>query len=414
MSVYTNSISFNRHRKSVFSLLLSLYFCVMVLDVFKIGGAGTLLKYYAVVLIVAALLTLRKTAITLDKLFFCEALYLYMCFGTLVYSINQSASLSIFISIALNFALIMLCGLVPCSQPEIKMLERSLLLGSALVLIATFVFSDFSDGGRMTISILADTTDPNYLNGYILFAFGFSAYNVVTFGKYKLLNGAFCIAALYFTLMTGSRGALLAEIAMFLLLIVINAIQTKKKLKYIIIISAVSLLCLCLFDYLLLFLPEEVAQRFSAEFIQEEGTSARTEIWTALLGRFFNDNFISILFGHGIGTSAFYNTFDDHVAHNAFIDILVGSGIIGLSVYLAIFVLSLKKAWKSENYFMVAVLVGFIVMSMSLSLITYKPIFNAILYIEVYYRTYIRGIKYETRVVASGSKKANGNYGYYS
>lgn len=414
MSVYTNSISFIRHKKSLFSLLLAFYFCVMVLDVFKIGAAGTLLKYYAVLLIVAALVTLRKTAIVLDKLFLCEAVYLYLCFGTMIYSINLSASLSIFISIALNFALIMLCGLVPCTQAETKMLEWSLLLGSTLVLVATFVFSDFSDGGRMTISILADTTDPNYLNGYILFAFGFSAYKTVSLGKYKLFYGAFCIAALYFTLMTGSRGALLAEVAMILLLIVINAIKTKRRLKYIIIISVLSLLCLVLVDYLTLFLPEEVAQRFSAEFIQEEGTSARSEIWTALLGRFFNDNFISILFGHGIGTSAFYNTFDDHVAHNAFIDILVGSGVVGLSVYIAIFALSLKKAWKSENFFMVAVLAGFMVMSMSLSLITYKPIFNAVLFVEIYYRTYIRRVKNETRIVASSSKKTNRDYGYYS
>lgn len=399
MSIYTNSILFIRHKKSVFSLLLAVYFSAMVFDVFKIGAAGTLLKYYAVVLIVCALITLRKTAIVLDKSFFFEALYLYMCFGTLIHSINLSASLSIFISIALNFALIMLCSLVSCTQAEVEMLKWSLLIGSALVLIATFVFSDFSDGGRMTISILADATDPNYLNGYILFAFGFSAYNVVTFGKYKLLNAAFCIAAIYFTLMTGSRGALLAEISMFLFLIVVNAIKAKRRLKYIIIISVLFLLCLALFDYLILFLPEEVAQRFSAEFIQEEGTSARSEIWSALLGRFFNDKFISILFGHGIGTSAYYNTFDDHVAHNAFIDVLVGSGVVGLSVYVAIFVLSLKKAWKSENYFMVAVLVGFVVMSMSLSLITYKPIFNAILYIEIYYRSFISNVKREQKLL---------------
>ena len=414
MSIYTNSILFIRHKKSVFSLLLAVYFSAMVFDVFKIGAAGTLLKYYAVVLIVSALITLRKTAIVLDKSFFFEALYLYMCFGTLIHSINLSASLSIFISIALNFALIMLCSLVLCTQAEVEMLKWSLLIGSSLVLIATFVFSDFSDGGRMTISILADATDPNYLNGYILFAFGFSAYNVVTFGKYKLLNAAFCIAAIYFTLMTGSRGALLAEISMFLFLIVLNAIQTKKKLKYIIIVAIVSMICLCLFDYLLSLLPPDVAERFSAEFIQEEGTSTRSEIWAALLGRFFNDKFISILFGHGIGTSAFYNTFDDHVAHNAYIDILVGTGVIGLSVYIAIFILAFKKAWKSKNSFMLAVLVGFVVMSMSLSLVTYKPIFNAILYIEIYYRTYVRRIKNETRIVEAGSKKANGNNGYYS
>ncbi len=400
MKFYTNSISFIKHRKSIFSLLLAFYFSVMVFDVFKIGGAGTLLKYYAVILIVSALVTLRKNPIVMDKLFFCEAIYLYLCFGTMLYTINLSASLSIFISVALNFALIMLCGLVLCSEFEVKMLERALLLGSALVLVATMIFSDFSDGGRMSISILANETDPNYLNGYIFFAFGFAAYHMVSLGKYKLLCGAFCAVALYFTLMTGSRGALLAEIIMLMVLIIINAVKTKKKLKYIIIISVVSVLFLFLFDYLLLLLPEEVAQRFSAEFIEESGTSTRSDIWEALLGRFFNDSFVSILFGHGIGTSAFYNTFDDHVAHNAFIDVLVGTGAVGLSVYVAIFALSLKKAWKSENYYMFAVLIGFIAMSMSLSLVTYKPIFNAILFVEIYYRAYIRRMKNDTRTVA--------------
>lgn len=404
MSVYTNKLSRIRRKPTIFSLLLALYFCLMVFDIFKIGASGTLLKYFALGMILVAVLSLLSARLILDKLFFWEALYLCLCFGSLLYSINFSASLSIFVSIALNFALIMLCGLVPCSQDDLKMIQRAVIVGSLLVIVVTFAFSDFSDSGRLSVAILQDTADPNYLNGYTFFALGFFSYSLVSSSRYRLLSGAVCAFILYFTLMTGSRGALLAEATVFLAAIIINALRTKKKMKFIVIVSVIFAVCIFVFDYLLTILPPEVAQRFSADFIQEEGTSSRSEIWTALLGRFFDDRFFSILFGHGIGTSAFFNTFDSHVAHNAFIDILIGTGIIGLIAYVTIFVLMLEKAWKSENYFMVAVLIGFIVMSMSLSLVTYKPIFNAFLYVEIYYRTFIRRKKNDRGIIAEGTK----------
>ena len=407
MSVYTNNILHSRKGYSTFSMLLAIYFCTMLFDVFKIGGAGTLLKFYAIGLIFVAALSIKTNALVLDKLYFCKALYLCVCFASLLYSINFSASLSVFISIALNFALIMVCELVPCTQSENAMLRRALLLGSVLVIAATFLFADYSDGGRMTISILSDMSDPNYLNGYILFAFGYSAYNAVSLGKYRLLNLLACAGMLYFTLLTGSRGALLAEIAIILTSLVINFAKTGRKTKYVIFVSLFFVICILVFDYLLVFLPPEVAERFSVEFLKEEGTSSRSEIWTALLSRFFEDDFFSVLFGHGIGTSAFYNIFDNHVAHNAFIDILIGTGIVGVLTYISIFALTIKKAWKSKNYFMVAVLIGFVVMSMSLSLITYKPIFSALLYVELYYRTYRRRIRNETRIVAAGTDETD-------
>lgn len=407
MSVYTNKISHTRRKPTIFSLLLALYFCLMVFDVFKIGASGTLLKYFALGLIFVAVLSLLRARLILDNLYFWEALYLCLCFGSLLYSINFSASLSIFVSIALNFAMIMLCGLVPCSQDDLNMIRRALVVGSLLVIAVTFAFSDFSDSGRLSVAILQDTADPNYLNGYTFFALGFCAYNLVSSEKYRLLSGVVCVFILYFTLLTGSRGALVAEIAVFLTAIITNALRTNKKMKFIVIVSIISAVGLFAFDYLLTLLPPEVAQRFSAEFIQEESTSSRSEIWVALLGRFFDDSIFSVLFGHGIGTSAFYNTFDNHVAHNAFIDILIGTGIVGLITYITIFVLMLKKAWKSENYFMVAVLAGFIVLSMSLSLITYKPIFNAFLFVEINYRTFIRRKSNDTGVVTAGTKQTN-------
>lgn len=379
----------------------------MIFDVFQIGQSGTLLKYYAILLIIIAVFCLKIQNVTIDKLFLCEFCFLFLCLFSVFYSINFSASLSTFITLMLNFGMIIICKTVPCSDDELKFLKKALFVGSFVVIITTFMLCDYSDNGRLTISILGYVADQNYLNGYALFAFGMIVYSLITYKKHRLVKLIGCLGVIYFTLMTGSRGALLAEIGVFFAVILINAVRSKKSIKFIATGIILSLLFLMVFSFLLSYVSQEVAERFSFAFIQEQGTSSRMEIWTALLERFFGDNPLSIMFGHGIGTSAYYNTFDFHVAHNAFIDILIGTGIIGLLTYIAIFLLMLKKAWISENFSMFAILIGFIVLSMSLSLITYKPIFNCFLFIEIYYQAYRRKEKNEVRVIKGSAEKAN-------
>lgn len=367
-----------------FTKCLGLYFMLMLCDIFNIAGMGTLLKFYAVALLALAVFYLPKASIVLDKTFILQIAYLIVCLCSIFYSINSQSSLSSFITLLLNFGLVILCQSIEFSSFEVDSLKKSLVWGGVFVLLASLFFADFSEGHRLTILISGEPADQNYINGYLLFAFSYFVYAIINYSKGKVVNAVAVFLVFLFTFATGSRGALLSLFGIFIVLLFIKLKNDKKAIiKAAIIVVAV----LAGLQVILSVLPREVAIRFSLDYIEENGTSSRTEIWTTLLTRFSKENIWALLFGKGLSTSQFYNTYDDHVAHNAFIEVLIGTGFVGLTIYCLLIFSFLQKAWKSENYILFATLCGFIIMCMSLSLDTYKPIFNAFIIIEIAYRT---------------------------
>lgn len=372
------------------AVLLAIYFIMMPFDVFRISGTGTILRYYALFIVGATFLTtvnnVRNVRIPMNGFTLNMFAFLVMCLVSILYSINTSASVAAFTTLALNFALVFCCNFYNYSYNDIKLLEKALLIGGIFTIILSFRFADFSERGRMTLSILDDTADQNYINGYLLFALGFAIHRWL-FLKTKILNKILmifiCFAVLLFTMYTGSRGALIAELFMFIAAVMINFIITKKDTRYFILLFIVVLVLILSFNYILSLLPEEIAIRYSTDYIGENNTTGRLDIWSTLLTRFFNDTSFSILFGKGIGTSSDYNTLNGLVAHNAFIDMLIGTGFVGVIFYIGMFVSSIKRAWKTQNYMILLTLLGYIVMMMSLSLVAFKPIFNALLMINI-------------------------------
>ena len=358
---------------------------LMLCDIFSIAEAGTLLRFYAIGLLMIALFYLRKGSIILDKMFVLQLAYLFICFCSVFYSIDHQTSLSVFITLLLNFGLIIICQSIKFSSYEVETLKKSLVIGGVLVLFASLFFADFSEGDRLTIKILEDSADQNYINGYLMFAFSYFAYNVINRSIGKIWNMIPLFLIFLFTFATGSRGALLSLFAVFCLLLFLKVKDNKKAIIKVLLLILAAVFA---FQTILSILPEEVAERFSLSYIEENGTTDRMQIWEALLTRFFDDNILSILFGKGVYASAVYNTYSDHVAHNAFIEVLIGTGVVGLTIYTSLVVSFFQKAWKSENYIFFAAFCGLMIMSMSLSLVTYKPIFNAFIIIEIAYRKY--------------------------
>lgn len=123
--------------------------------------------------------------------------------------------------------------------------------------------------------------------------------------------------------------------------------------------------------------------RFSLQYIATHGTSDRAEIWAFMLKKFFGGDIFHMLFGYGIGTSSIFNTMDSHVAHNAFIDIMIGAGLFGVIWYILLLRYAVRLSLRSKNFELFICMIGFIMLSMSLSLITYKPIFNCIMMISI-------------------------------
>lgn len=360
---------------------------LMLCDIFNIAEAGTILKFYAIGLIFVSIFYLRNAIVVMDATFIAQIGYIGLCFISLSYSISFNSSLSTLITLVMNFGLVILCQSIKFTEHEVGTLKRSLVIGGAIIMIASLFFADFSEAGRLTIKILGDSADQNELNGYLLFAFGYFAYSAINNKKNKLLSFVALFLILLFVFATGSRGALLSFLAIITALLLIKARGSRKNIIRVIVFILLLLIAL---QFILSLLPEDIAIRFSLEYIEDSGTTSRTKIWDALLTRFFKDDTFTLFFGKGFHTTAIYNTYDDHVAHNTFIDVLIGTGFVGLLLYAVLIISILKKAWDSENYMLFATFCGFVVLMMSLSLTTYKPIFNTFIIVEIAYRTFTR------------------------
>ncbi len=401
MLTYTNKQMSRKNGKekiSFLAILLACYFMIILCDVFNIGSMGTILRFYALGLIFAVMLYIRRFRLFVDRILVCEILYLLACLFSLTYSIHYETSIAIFVTLLLNFSLIILCETIPYSKRQITILKKALTIGGIVVITSSLFFADYSWDNRLTLTIAGETVDQNFLNGYIIFSFAFFMYRFFYENKHKLWNIIVLGMLLVFTLATGSRGALLAEIAVVLVLLFVCTPKGDKRRRIIIMGATLVILVIVFYDPLLSLLPDGVAERFSIDYIREEGTTGRLSIWKALVERFFSDSAFSVFFGHGVGTSGFYNMVDTHAAHNMFLEVLIGTGLVGLVIFVCLIGFVVKRAYDSQNYVGFAAMVGLIVLGMSLSLITYKPIFNTILFIEIYYRTYGKSIKSERSI----------------
>ncbi|MCI8550435.1 MAG: hypothetical protein HFI68_07600 [Lachnospiraceae bacterium] len=84
----------------------------------------------------------------------------------------------------------------------------------------------------------------------------------------------------------------------------------------------------------------------------ESFTSGRSKFWWVDLKDYFNSDLLCMITGHGFDYIYQLNLRSVGMeiwAHNDFINILVGAGIIGLSVYLGILYRGYKKILKSES-----------------------------------------------------------------
>jgi O-antigen ligase len=194
----------------------------------------------------------------------------------------------------------------------------------------------------------------NYLGLSLSLSSLYILYNLFLFqnNKFKLffyLIAFFPIS--YFMISTGSRTAFL----LFILGIVIIVIFSKNinkinKILFFIFFTVVTIQLFILFkDKLDLF------QRLTATI--EDGDSAnRDVIWSGLL--YFFSDFIFL----GVGKTGYLRMIGDLSPHNAFLEVLLYTGVIGLSIFL-FFILSLYKNIlninsHSNNFFPIVIFIG--------------------------------------------------------
>ena len=365
---------------------IALYFVMMPFDSFPMFGLGSILKIVAIIPIFVILILHRENRIHINKLTGIFVFYVMYNLITCFYSINIDASVMEAKRLILNAVLILVVGAIYQSYnySEVNYLIKALSIGGIATAIMTLIFSDTSHSGRLTISLNGAVQDQNYINGYILFAYAYCMNKVIDEKKFIYLLPSLLFVV--FTLMTGSRGALLAFAVISVMIFIFNAFNTGK-IRFGVIIMSIIIVIIILLGYesILDILPSEISVRFSADYIRNYKGTNRTDLWIEILKIFNDGNWFRKIFGYGYGTVPLVNTFNHLVAHNLWLDHLVSGGVIGILIMSFMHAYFLRQAWKEKNSIVFSVYTGYLVMCMTLSLTNYKPLWNAIMMIMILY-----------------------------
>ena len=353
---------------------LALYFFLIATDCFPLGAVGSLLKIFALIPVGLSLLEIRQMRIRFDPLIVFQFLFLILAVLSLFYSVDQSSTVAVVITLSLNLVLVFSLGsMLSYSETEVNFLFKAMLYGSWLTVVLMLVFSNVSHDGRLTLQLGEGAQDQNYINGYILFAFSYHCKSAFWDRKWK--HGILVLLLFVIVLLTGSRGALLAYITVALVHLFRMVINTGKAVRNLLLLIAIVLVALIAFEAVLNQLPADIAQRFSWDFIMETGTTGRIRIWKDLWNHFCDGSMFRMLFGHGYGTTITVSI-QGKVAHNLYLDNLITLGVFGLLLQILTQICVLREMVRQKELVLLGTYVGFLVMCLSLSLTAYKPIWN--------------------------------------
>ena len=368
---------------SVVTVCLGIYFMLMVFDSIPMFGIGSILRVLILLPVGAVIIIKLRGSLEINAQIVLTAAYVLFLAISYLYSINRTETYKQVSRVLLNIAVVLCAGgMYEYNEKEIGFLKLCLAAGGIITVLLAFFMADSGGGDRLTISINGAQQDQNLLNGYVFFAYVYFLTEILQ--KKRIIMIAPVAVIVYFTLMTGSRGALVALGGMSAAAVFCVFFRGKPvKLSAVATVAVSVLLITQLYEPVLALLPEEIAVRYTSEYIETYGNTGRTEIWKYLLNRFAESNLFRTLFGYGFGTVAYLNEYNHLVAHNMWIEHLLAVGVIGEILFISMQASYLRAAWKSKDVFVICTYVGYLIMMLSLTLLCYKPIWNCMIMILI-------------------------------
>lgn len=375
----------SKEKISIATKLLALYFILMPLDSINFLGMGSLMKVVAIFPVAAVFTIYRNRKLKTSRMVLWAMIYTLSNAITCVYSIELSASLSSTRRLLINMILILCMGGIydEYNRSEYIYLMKALVLGGVVNIVLTFMNPETTNRyGRMTLSIAGSTQDMNYINGYMLFALAYFIKKLIN--DKKLYAIAPITVIFIFTLMTGSRGSLVALAAIVISsMLYIFFVEKNIKPGTVLVTVIVVVLFVSFYQDILMLISPQVAQRFTLEYIQNYRGVNRTALWLHILNDYKNLSFFRQIFGTGIGTVTLVNSLTHQVAHNLWLDHLVANGVVGLIIFIGMQICFLKEAFRSKDVVLISSYIGLLAMCLTLSLVSYKPIWNCMMMIMI-------------------------------
>lgn len=209
-----------------------------------------------------------------------------------------------------------------------------------------------SNGSRMQFS---PDVNPNSFGFSSSFMSALLTMSLIIYPKrpYRVVKIVICVVGIVLMLLSGSRNALLAYVAAVSLLFLLKYkfASIKKFIPYALVAVVIVVLVMPLFHL--------DSSRFSVSSVVESGGSSRTLIWGSVIPYVWENCF---MWGYGPGKAGSTEVLLDLVrreynsTHNTLVESFAETGIIGLSVFLILFVVAfvlcvkLYKRNKQNSY----------------------------------------------------------------
>lgn len=362
---------------------------------------GFSLKIYMIFLVIYFCLTIKDFHI--QKLYFHEVIFLLFYF---IYCLSGILSMYLNASIRMIFGVLLVLGCYfimrnLLGNTEIVVLESSIayvgvvfnVVSLILYIIGLQYFSLYGGEEReIFVGLLVDRGYPRLI-GLLDDPNIFIFYNTIFFMYYmtnlqnitNILGLILCVTT---SLLTFSRGGILALVLVVFVYICMSSFA--KKIKIIISLVLFSVVIFSLSNSVMGGQLDDILNKRISDFSHDNG-SGRFTLWEAAFKYYLSNPYI------GIGAFNFSNYYEYQFneklyVHNTFLEILSESGTIGFLLYSAfLFILMFKLAQHTlfrEKPYLLLTMIAFIFQMMSLSLIINEAFFLflavVVKYISIY------------------------------
>ena len=382
-----------RRQIDLIDLLIYIYVLLIPIeDVLQVAG-GTLLKYIAIAIIVLSMISNRY--IISDSLYVKgNGIIYYLLFLSgisIIWSIDISVAYAGILKCVMLMGVTIAASVRMRSTEKIRMLENIFILGGIISVVYILATQDISqimqqesisaEAYRITTS---SASDANGSAARLLLPFSISTWKCVDRSedapRFKLFYLVSSFVLSIFMLLTGSRTALIAILAVLLIYIFLG-------FQHSVIRNTVIIVLIGFLVYTLMsqFMPEKLFDRlFSIQrYDLDTQSNSRTKIWESA----FQYVLPSMpLWGFGIGNSpvAMYSVAGYYQGtHNTYLAILMEFGIFGIPAFLYLLFSMLKKMLSHRIIVGFASMVGLMIVMMFIDVYRVKFMWAALLYFMI-------------------------------
>lgn len=197
------------------------------------------------------------------------------------------------------------------------------------------------------------------------------------------------IIPLYAIFESGARVTLLAS-SVFVLMLIDIIFSSKKTRPVFKFLKAFIIMIILVYIFRDKIIASDVWNKIIVRQKSENFSAGRTYMWKDLLHHYIYDsNIIQYFLGQGDDKTYYYNSINPYVAvsawaHNDFVQILVGKGLLGLYLYINTgFKFILKLFDKNGNYYTLYIVFFILLLSVLNGFYSYKDISLAIPFIAI-------------------------------